>query len=127
MLVKAKLYNQLKWLALIALPAFSAFYLSFGQLWDFPKTTEVVGSLTLIDTLLGALLQLSSKTYQKQQEDPANVDGYVTETGRDPDTGIPGLSFTISRHPDEFLEKSIVRMKVGPPPAKPTYRAPRPE
>lgn len=124
MILNSKLYNALKWVALILLPGFASFYLGFGQIWDFPETDKIVGSITLMDTFLGAMLQLSSKTYQN---DPRNVDGYVTPTNPDPDTGIPGVAFTMSRHPIDFFDRDKVILKVGSPPAQPTVRDPLPE
>lgn len=64
-ILKDKVYDIGKYVAQIALPAIATFYAGLGALWGFPKTTEVVGTITLTDTLLGGLLILSTAQYNK--------------------------------------------------------------
>ena len=63
-----KLYDVLKWVALILLPAVGTFYFALAGIWDFPYAEQVVGTITAVDTLLGALLGISSAQYNKNQE-----------------------------------------------------------
>jgi hypothetical protein len=72
-------YKFLKWVATVVLPAVATFYAGLGALWGWGNITPVVGTMTLTDTLLGSLLQLSSINYNKTQEDPAVVG--ATEEG----------------------------------------------
>lgn len=58
-------YNLLKWLSAFVLPALSVLYVSLGQMWDFPKIEEVVGSITAVNTFLGGLLAYSTKSYNQ--------------------------------------------------------------
>lgn len=58
-----KLYDFLKWVALILLPALATFYAALSGLWGFPYVLEVVGTITATDTFLGTLLALSSAKY----------------------------------------------------------------
>jgi len=51
-------YNTLKWIAQILLPALATLYLALAGLWGFPHTEAVVGTITALDTFLGALLGL---------------------------------------------------------------------
>lgn len=62
-----KLYDKLKFIALVLLPAVSTLYFSLGKIWDFPNVTEVIGSITSIDTFLGVILGLSTKAYNKSE------------------------------------------------------------
>ena len=64
-----KMYDVLKWIALILLPALGTFYFALAGIWDFPYSEQVVGTITAVDTLLGALLGISSASYNKDQED----------------------------------------------------------
>ena len=59
-----KSYDILKWVALVALPATSALYLTLAALWHLPHPTEVAGTIAAIDTFLGVLLGVSSNKYQ---------------------------------------------------------------
>lgn len=58
-----KTYDILKYIALIVLPAISALYFGLAQIWGWPYGEEVVGSIAVIDTFLGAILQISSGNY----------------------------------------------------------------
>lgn len=58
-----KSYDILKWVALVALPATSALYLTLAALWNLPNPTEVAGTIAAVDTFLGVLLGVSSVKY----------------------------------------------------------------
>lgn len=60
-----KAYDVLKWIALIFIPAVGALYFGLAQIWGFPYGEEIVGTLTLIDTFLGALIGISTVNYNK--------------------------------------------------------------
>lgn len=60
-----KVYDILKWIAMYVLPALGTFYFALAGIWGFPFGEEIVGTLTAIDTLLGAVLGISSAKYNK--------------------------------------------------------------
>lgn len=60
-----KVYDILKWVALILLPAVGALYFGLSQIWGFPYGEEIVGTISIIDTFLGALLGISTMNYDK--------------------------------------------------------------
>ncbi len=64
-----KIYNILKWVALICLPAIATFWGVIGKVWDLPYTAEIVTTITAVATLVGALIGLSTLQYNKQKED----------------------------------------------------------
>ena len=106
-----KMYNRLKWITLVVLPASGALYFGLAQLWGLPKGNEVVGSLAIIATFLGALIGVSTKAYNKLPED---VDGYLGANGIDEDTGRPNLAMTLNKLPEELLGKETVKLRVDP-------------
>lgn len=59
-----KVYDVLKWVAQIVLPALGAAYFGLASIWGFPYGEQVVGTITVIDTFLGALLGISSVKYK---------------------------------------------------------------
>lgn len=61
-----KMYDVLKWVALVALPALSALYLGLAELWGLPAGQQVSGTIALVDTFLGALLGVSSVRYARE-------------------------------------------------------------
>lgn len=65
MTLSNKAYDILKFIAQILLPAVGTLYFALARIWDFPYAEEVVGTITAIDTFLGALLGISSMNYNK--------------------------------------------------------------
>ena len=60
-----KVYDVLKYIAQIALPAIGALYFALSQIWHLPYGEEVVGTITAVDAFLGALLGISTMLYNK--------------------------------------------------------------
>jgi hypothetical protein len=58
-----KMYNILKWVALIFLPAVGTLYFTLAGIWGFPYGEEIVGTITALDTFLGILLGISNVKY----------------------------------------------------------------
>ena len=62
-----KVYDVLKYIALILLPALGALYFALAKIWGFPYATEIVGTISAVDAFLGALLQISTNKYNAEQ------------------------------------------------------------
>lgn len=60
-----KVYDVLKFIAQIVLPAIGTLYFTLASIWGFPFAEEVVGTITAVDTFIGVILGISSKKYQK--------------------------------------------------------------
>lgn len=60
-----KVYDVLKWLALIVLPALATLYFAVAQIWGLPYGEQVVGTITAIETFIGAIVGISNITYNK--------------------------------------------------------------
>lgn len=58
-----KVYDVLKFIAQIVLPALATFYLTLAGIWSLPFGEEISGTIMAIDTLLGAILMISSTKY----------------------------------------------------------------
>ena len=58
-----RVYDVLKWVAIIALPAFSIFYARIGAVWQLPYTEQICETLDAVAVLLGALLCVSAIQY----------------------------------------------------------------
>ena len=58
-----KVYDILKFIAQIVLPALATFYLTIASIWSLPFGEEISGTIMAIDTLLGAILMISSTKY----------------------------------------------------------------
>ena len=60
-----KTYDILKFLAQIVLPALATFYVSIASIWGLPLGDEVSRTIMAVDTLLGAVLMISTAQYKK--------------------------------------------------------------
>lgn len=63
-----KLYDILKYIALIVLPALATLYFALSSIWGLPYGEQIVGTITAIDCFLGALLGISTSVYNKEQK-----------------------------------------------------------
>ncbi len=61
-----KVYNVLKWISLIFLPAVGALIFSLSSIFHWSCGETTVGVITAVDTFLGALLGISSSKYWKE-------------------------------------------------------------
>jgi len=62
-----KVYDILKYLTIIVLPAIAALYTGLSQIWGLPYAAEVPATITVICTFLGAILCISSAQYNLAQ------------------------------------------------------------
>jgi len=59
-----KTYDRLKKVALYVLPALATLWLTISTIWGLPYGEAIAGTITAIDTFLGACLGVSSKRYK---------------------------------------------------------------
>ena len=62
-----KVYDILKWIAQIFLPAWGTLYFALAGIWDFPYAEAIVGTITAVDTFLGIILGISTIQYNKKE------------------------------------------------------------
>jgi len=60
-----KVYDILKFIAQIVLPAIATFYVTIASIWGLPLGDEISRTVMAIDTLLGAILMISTSQYKK--------------------------------------------------------------
>jgi len=63
-----KVYDVLKYIALIGLPALTAFYGVVGATFNIPLTQEVITVLIAANACLGSLLGISTIKYNRDQQ-----------------------------------------------------------
>ena len=56
-------YDKLKFIALVLLPALATLWLTVSTIWGLPYGEAIAGTITAIDAFLGACLGISSKRY----------------------------------------------------------------
>lgn len=108
-LLSDKKYNVLKKTATIVLPALAALYIGLAQIWHFPKVEEVAGSIALLNTIFGGVIQVSKKSYY------ANNAQYVGEINiKDSADGSKKVfSLELNDEPENMQHKDEVTFKVN--------------
>lgn len=64
-----KVYDVLKWVTMIVLPALATAYVGLASIWAWPYADEVAKTTAVVCTLLGALLGISTAQYNKDNGD----------------------------------------------------------
>lgn len=67
MKLKDSVYDWMKWLVCIVIPAFTTSYVCLADVWGWPYAEPVAKTSAIICTLLGAILGISTINYNKQQ------------------------------------------------------------
>lgn len=61
-----KTYDICKFIAQILLPALATLYFAIASIWGLPYAEQIVGTITAVDTFLGAILGISTMKYNKE-------------------------------------------------------------
>jgi len=67
MKIPSPVYDVLKWVVMIVLPALSTAYVGLAAIWHWPMADEVAKTCSVICVMLGALLGISTAEYNKQK------------------------------------------------------------
>ena len=62
-----KVYDILKWITMILLPATGTLYFALASIWGLPYGEQIVGTITAVETFLGVLLGISTVKYNKNK------------------------------------------------------------
>lgn len=60
-----KVFDALKWIVMVAIPALTTAYVGLSAIWGFPYADEVAKTSAVVCVLLGSLLGISSVKYYK--------------------------------------------------------------
>lgn len=69
MMMANKVYDVLKWFAMVVLPALATLYAGLAGTWGLPYGEQIPATITLVNTFLGAVLMISNNQYKKQNTD----------------------------------------------------------
>lgn len=101
-----KVYDILKWVAQIVLPALGTFYFAIASIWHLPFAEQVVGTITAVDALLGALIGVSTMSYKKN-----GMDGVLhIDTS---DETVDRYQFEMITGFDEMEKKDEIHLRVN--------------
>lgn len=63
-----KVYDGLKYIAIIGMPAVATLYAAVAKIWNMPYVEEIPATITAVQTCIGALLMISTAEYNKKTE-----------------------------------------------------------
>lgn len=64
-----KVYDVLKWIVVIVIPALTTAYVGLSVIWGFPYADKIAKTSAVVCTLLGALLGISTIEYNKKEDE----------------------------------------------------------
>ena len=65
--LKNEVYDVLKWIVMICIPALTTAYVGLSAVWGFPYAEEIAKTSAVVCTLLGALLGISTAQFNKDK------------------------------------------------------------
>ena len=66
-LIPNKVYDWMKWITIIALPAIATLLLAIDKIWNIAILTPVAATVMAVTTLLGTMLGVSTISYNKSK------------------------------------------------------------
>lgn len=102
-----RVYDFLKYLTVVILPAVGALYFALAAVWGLPAAEQVLGTLAAIQVFIGATMGISSKQYEKSGAK------YAGEINVDETPEKTKFSLDLKDHPDDLIGKDEVVFKVN--------------
>lgn len=72
--LSGKVYEWLKWLCLIGLPALSSLYFGLAGIWGFPYAEQICGTIALVEAFIGAIIGISTYNYRREVRENGEKD-----------------------------------------------------
>ena len=66
MVMNSKVYDVLKWVGRVVLPAIATLWVAISKTWGIPLTTEISTTIMAVDLFLNTLLGIASENYANQ-------------------------------------------------------------
>lgn len=63
-----KVYNILKWSALVFLPAFGTLFGTLSEIWGIPFGSEIAKTIVAFEFFIGAMVGISNLQYNKKNK-----------------------------------------------------------
>lgn len=106
-LLSNRVYDWFKRSSLYILPALAAAYFGFAQIWGLPKAEEVVGTVAVLETLLGVVLRVSHVQYEKSG---AKYDGKIVVQTHE-EEGYSDVNFQMDPRLLEQKKELVVKVQ----------------
>ena len=67
MKIPDKVYDVLKWIVMVVIPALTTAYVGLSAVWGWPYAEPIAKTSAIVCTLLGAILGISTITYNNEK------------------------------------------------------------
>lgn len=105
------IYDRMKLISQILLPATGALYFSLSGVWDMPARAEVLGTVLALITFLGIILKLSSSGYRGSD---ARFSGAI-HVGEELGDGMQNFHIELPLDAKDVMNKKELVLKVNNP------------
>lgn len=105
----SKIYNVIKYLVLIFLPSFTAFYILLATQWGWGHITEISVSLTGFTAFLGSLVGIAARNFNNSDQ---RFFGEIHVAGTDEGAQISHQVFNEDPSGQTIADKKEVTFKV---------------
>lgn len=103
-------YDTLKWLVQILIPALAALYFTVGKIWGLPAVEEVVGTAAAVALFFGTAIGLSNKQYSNSD---ARFDGRLVVDQSNEAKDV--ISLEVESPLQDLKDRKEIVLKVAPP------------
>ncbi len=69
MIIPNRIYDCLKWICLIALPALAVLYFTLAKIWGLPYGAEITATINAIALFIGTLIGVSQLSINKEESE----------------------------------------------------------
>lgn len=69
MKMKDSVYDVLKWVCLIALPALAVLYAVIAKIWDLPYGAEIPATINAVAVFIGSLIGISHVNIKREESE----------------------------------------------------------
>lgn len=113
MVLSNSVYDKLKPVTQVWLPALGSLYFGLSQIWDYPYGEEVVGSIALLTTFFGVILGVTTKQYEAYKElHTVHAGDIVVNEGED---GKKIFTLDLGVEPEVLMNREQVTFNITHP------------
>jgi hypothetical protein len=103
-------YDKLKPLTAAIMPGVITFWLTISAIWGLPKSEEIALTLGAINVLLGVILSVSTRSYNKSD---AKYDGVINVYQNDEGRPVASMELKNYEDPAQVVQQKEVTFKVN--------------
>lgn len=111
-ILSPKMYEFMKKVVQVGLPAFSTFYITMAGLWNWPSSLQVAGTSAGLATFLGLCLGISQSAHRKLND--LDAGDMIVESDEEGST----FRFELNTAPEELEQKRSLTFHVKHRPLK---------